>query len=171
VEREIHIAGQVHKYRLVRGREQGLIQVDGKQHTVHYVPLPDGRRMCLVDGRVVEWNGLPQGQAKWVRIGGALLCLEVIDPRRRRGSSAESQLGTGKAEIKAPMPGKVVTVLCEKGEAVTVNQGLVVLEAMKMENELRSPVSGVVVELNVKPGQAVEMSQRIAVIEPPAREE
>lgn len=166
MEREIHIEGKPYRFLSEDGIEGKVISVEGKRYSIRYLPLPDGRRLCLVNGSVVEWNGLPEGISRIVRRGGVLSRLEVIDPRSRRARISEAASKNEKAEIKAPMPGKVVSTLCKKGDDVAANQGIVVLEAMKMENELRSPIEGKVVELNIEPGQAVETGQRIAIIEP-----
>jgi biotin carboxyl carrier protein len=69
------------------------------------------------------------------------------------------------AEILAPMPGKVVRVQTEAGASVEKGTGVVVVEAMKMQNEMKSPRAGVVVSINVKPGDTVNAGQVLAVIE------
>lgn len=166
MEREILVGGL--SYRFARGRTAGVetISISGKTHSVRYWSLPDGRRLCIVDGKVVEWDGSPNGSLRLVRIGGRLHHLEVADPRRRRGGgSSVAGSREGRAELLAPMAGKVVSILCEEGQAVKANQGVVVLEAMKMENELRSPIAGSVTSLEVKRGEAVETGQRVAVVE------
>ena len=71
----------------------------------------------------------------------------------------------GPAEVKAMMPGRIVNVLVKPGDEVTLYQGLVVVEAMKMENELKSPKAGKVVEVKVLPGQTVEKGQLLIIIE------
>jgi biotin carboxyl carrier protein len=92
--------------------------------------------------------------------------VDVADERRLRlragtaGFSAE-----GKQLIVAPMPGKVVKVLVKVGDEVKQGQGLVVVEAMKMENELKSPKDGKVVELFAKEGTAVENNAKLVVVE------
>ncbi len=95
-------------------------------------------------------------------VQGLRLPLRVIDPRRRRrGSLAVS----GKVELKATMPGRVVRWLCQSGDEIAAEQSVVVLEAMKMQNEVRSPKAGKVTELRVNPGQTVEAGVVLAVIE------
>jgi biotin carboxyl carrier protein len=80
----------------------------------------------------------------------------------RRGSIGPA----ASAEIRSPMPGKVVKLLVSVGDAVTAGQGLVLFEAMKMQNELRSPQDGVVADVDVQPGQAVEARERLLRIAP-----
>ena len=107
--------------------------------------------------RVVVRRGPSRGAyTLWVdgfRFGG-----EALDERTRaiRDITAESSKSTGPASLVAPMPGLIVRVSVSPGDAVQVGQGLVVMEAMKMENEIRAPKAGVVANLLVKEGQAVE---------------
>jgi len=143
-----------------------MVDVEGASHSVRYLPLPDGRRLCLVDGRVIEFNGMKGDSMRLVRAGWSLHQLEVVDPRRLRGAGSTAAAAGGRAEIAAPMPGRVVSVLREAGHDVEAGEGLVVLEAMKMENELRSPITGTVAKLDVKPGQSVGTGQLIAIVEP-----
>jgi len=72
---------------------------------------------------------------------------------------------TGRVELKAMMPGRVVNVLVKPGDEVTADQGVLVVEAMKMENELKAPKAGKVIEVRVSAGQAVEKGEILAVIE------
>jgi biotin carboxyl carrier protein len=92
--------------------------------------------------------------------------LRVIDPRRAaqrlhagRGEAA------GRAEIRAMMPGRIVNVLANPGDHIELGQGLLVVEAMKMENEIKAPKSGVVSEIRVAKGSTVEKNELLAIIE------
>ena len=92
--------------------------------------------------------------------------VEVLDERRKRLKAARGGDGpTGRYVLRAPMPGKVVKVLVAPGQAVEAGQGLVIIEAMKMENELRAARSGRVTRVFVKEGQTVEGRAELAVIE------
>jgi biotin carboxyl carrier protein len=81
----------------------------------------------------------------------------------RRGGPAEQAVGT--QQILAPMPGKIVRVLVKPGDDVKARQGVVVVEAMKMENELRSPKDGRVVEVSVTEGMSVESGRLLVTVE------
>ena len=164
--REILIEGKSFAYSHRREQEEDTITSNGYRHSIRYTRLPDGRRLCLVDGRVIEFNGSNGSAQRLVRTGWKLKKLDVVDPRRRRGASTASNGIGGRAELVAPMPGKVVSVLRGVGDAVEAGQGVVVLEAMKMENELRSPIAGIVSVLEVEPGQSMESGQLVAVVEP-----
>ncbi len=101
-----------------------------------------------------------------VHIGTSAFDFTAVDERRKSLMSLASPVVTGKQELKAQMPGKIVKILIEVGQQVEVDQGLIVIEAMKMENELRSPIQGVVTKVAVEEGGAVETGALLVVIEP-----
>jgi biotin carboxyl carrier protein len=92
---------------------------------------------------------------------------EVVDEAHARlarvvgGAGAQNQ----RRELKAPMPGLVVKVLCEPGQQVKPGQALVVLQAMKMENELSLPRAGTIKQVSAEPGQTVDQGQVLVVVE------
>jgi biotin carboxyl carrier protein len=89
----------------------------------------------------------------------------LVDRSRRRLRAGGERVITGRVELKAMMPGRVVNVLVKPGDEVAADQGIVVVEAMKMENELKTPKAGKVLEIKVSVGQAVEKGEILAVIE------
>ena len=91
-------------------------------------------------------------------VRGSLLSVEILDLRTHRLRKAQESAGgiDGPVAITAPMPGKVVAVLVKEGDEVEEGQGLVVVEAMKMENELKAPKAGVVTQLTANEGIAVD---------------
>ena len=91
--------------------------------------------------------------------------IKIIDPRRLRSGQNSGGHHSGVAQIVAPMPGKVVKVQVEAGATVEKGDGVVVVEAMKMQNEMKSPRAGVVVSVNVKPGDTVNAGDVLAVLE------
>ncbi len=98
------------------------------------------------------------------RAGVTRLTLENAARRVTRGAAARREV-SGRAEMRAMMPGRVVSVLVQPGDEVEAGQGVVVVEAMKMENELKSPKKGKVAEVKVVAGQTVEKGELLAVIE------
>jgi|SRR6185503_686066 len=98
-----------------------------------------------------------------VTIGGQLFSARVIDRKHRRPTLEHGI--EGRQHLVAPMPGKVVRVLLNAGDEVTQGQGVVVVEAMKMQNEIKSPKSGRVSEIRVSVGATVDANQILAVIE------
>lgn len=136
--------------------------------------IVDARRVdtgtwsLLLDGRqwIVDVDVAKDG-ALWVDVGGVGQAVKLVDPRRRALSQTAQRprAASGPEAVRAPMPGKVVKVLCAAGDPVAAGQGLVVVEAMKMENELRAPRDGVVKAVQVKEGQAVEALQTLVTLE------
>jgi biotin carboxyl carrier protein len=106
---------------------------------------------------------LPNGQREVV-VNGQRFPVAVHDKKRRRGN-VDAAMASGKAVLVAPMPGKVVRVLCAAGDEVAAQQGVLVVEAMKMQNEVQTPKAGKVVELRVSAGQTVNAGEVLAVVE------
>jgi biotin carboxyl carrier protein len=97
-------------------------------------------------------------------VNGIAMPVEVFDPRSLRSASG-SALSQGKQTVCAPMPGKVVRILVAQGDVVEAGQGLVVVEAMKMQNEMKSPKAGTVVELKTRVDAAVTAGDILVVVE------
>jgi biotin carboxyl carrier protein len=123
--------------------------------------LDAGGWSVLIGGRVYRVEPGAQGE---LIVNGTRLAIEVFDPRasRERHGSAANR---GRISIAAQMPGKVVRLLVSAGEAVEEGQGLVVVEAMKMQNEMKSPKTGRVVEVRAKPDAAVAAGEVLMVVE------
>ncbi|MEZ4455588.1 MAG: biotin/lipoyl-containing protein [Gemmatimonadales bacterium] len=152
----VTIAGRVVTVELTGDR----ILVDGVEHTgelrsVEGTPI----RNLLADGTSWLVPMEPAGRGHWlIQRHGERFEVEVLDERTHH---FQSLVGAGKghqgpAALKAPMPGLVVRILVGPGDAVAAGQGLVVLEAMKMENELKAAGAGVVDQVSAAAGQAVE---------------
>lgn len=91
--------------------------------------------------------------------------ITIIDPKRLRSTHTAGAHHAGAAEIVSPMPGKIVRVLVKVGAQVETGTGIVVVEAMKMQNEMKSPKAGVVVSINAETGATVNAGDVLAVIE------
>ncbi len=114
-------------------------------------------------GRSFEVTVDKSGDGWLLRTAGREFHLEIIDPRswrRARGGSIELE---GRQEVTAPMPGKIVRVLAAPGQKVEAGQGLLVIEAMKMQNEIRSPKSGTLGRL-AQEGQTVKAGEILAIV-------
>ncbi len=111
---------------------------------------------CRVDQRASAFD---------VSIHGRSYAVTIVDPKRLRSGQDSDRHQHGAAEILAPMPGKVVRVHLQAGDAVEKGAGVIVVEAMKMQNEMKSPRAGVLVSINVKPGDTVNAGDVLAVIE------
>ena len=102
-----------------------------------------------------------------IHVGASAFGCTVIDERRKVLVAGAAATLTGRQELKANIPGKGVQILVKVGDFVLEDQGLVVIEAMKMENELKSPVAGVVTEINTSEGGTVDADALLLVVEPP----
>ena len=111
----------------------------------------------------VETGGKPE--LLNVSVRGSSSAIHLIDPKRLRGSQNSGAHDHGSAQIVASMPGKVVRVLVEVGAQVEAGDGIVVVEAMKMQNEMKSPKAGVVTSLAATPGATVNAGDVLAEIE------
>jgi biotin carboxyl carrier protein len=158
------------KYLVTVGGREIEVEVDGDKVTVAGVTrtamlrtiagtLP---RQLLVDGRPTVLTLRSVGRGQWsLSVGGDRWEAEVVDERTRhiRSLTAGSSAARGPATLRAPMPGLVVRVLVQAGQEVAAGAGIVVLEAMKMENELKAPSAGVVRAIRVGAGEPVEKGQ------------
>jgi biotin carboxyl carrier protein len=139
------------------------VVLDGKTLHATLGALPGTPlRQLMVDGRPVTLSVESLGRGRWALTrGGDRRELEVLDERTRHIRSLAGGSDTRKAleVLKAPMPGLVVRVLVQPGDALSAGMGLVVLEAMKMENELTAPAAAIVKAVRVTPGEAVEKGQ------------
>jgi biotin carboxyl carrier protein len=121
------------------------------------------RSVRLADGTQVSLIHHRDGVMHHITLGDRNFQVEIIDPLSLKRRRVEDEMGGG-GVVKALMPGRVVRVLVAKGEAVKKGAGLLILEAMKMENEIQAPVDGVVEELFVDAGQTVESGSDLARI-------
>lgn len=153
-------------YEIRPGANQTL-DVNGEPHRVDFQTIDEGALYSLlIDNR--SWEVLVErnGDEYRISIDGELYLVSVQDERTRKIQKALNRAAkeTGEFILKAPMPGLVRGVPVQTGQEVQKGQGLVILEAMKMENELRAPRVGVVKDIRVKPGDAVELGQALVVI-------
>lgn len=139
------------------------VVVDGKTVAVH-LPVggenPDEPDWLLVDGKPYEFS--LDREFRWIRAGGSLYPLELRE-NPNQGRATPQRRGNIRTDgrIKAPIPGLIVRVLVETGQAVQADQPLLILEAMKMENEIRAPQTGVVKSIYVIAGQGVSLHEAL----------
>jgi biotin carboxyl carrier protein len=149
--------------------ERGVyaVRVNGKTRRVDALRLDHGTVSLIVDGQSYAVELEPSGESKLnVLVKDSLFTMEVLDEKRLRMRRASGRFSVeGKVTLVAPMPGKVVKILAKVGDTVKEGQGLIVVEAMKMENELKSPKSGKVTDIFVKEGQPVEGGAKLAAVE------
>ena len=136
--------------------------VDGKP--LDAVQLAPGVYSILADGQSIEVRVEQRGMHLRIYAAGRELSARVVDPRQWRGRPGGGLEAEGRQEILAPMPGKVVRLLVQSGDQIEAGQGIMVVEAMKMQNEIRSPKSGKIERLLVTESQTVNAGEVLAVI-------
>jgi biotin carboxyl carrier protein len=163
--KKVEIGGEFFEVRLHReGEDLYLGRVNGKEVRLEARRTPSGSWLLVHEGRVVE--AFVEGNSELrVHMPGCEVPVRIHDPLREAGAAGTNGGGAGPATVASPMPGKVVVVLVGEGDEVEEGQGLVVVEAMKMENELRSPKTGKVARIAVEEGQTVEAGAPLVVVE------
>ncbi len=149
-------------------RDNGVfdVQIDDRHYRVDAAEVSGGLSL-LIDGEQHEaWVGSSAPGSYRVHLKGRCVDLEMLDPlehlARQSGVGGGLQ---GALSIRAYMPGRVVALLVEEGDEVSAGQGVLVLEAMKMENEIQAETAGVVRKIHVEAGQAVETGDDLFEIE------
>ncbi len=138
--------------------------VGGRVFKINVSPASAGTLSLLVDGRSCEIRSDVVGNESYVVVDGKRYSGAVRDPRQRQGRRALTGIA-GPAKLLAPMPGKIVTLLVSQGDEVEAGQGIMVIEAMKMQNELKSPKTGKVQKLLAAEGGSVNTGDVLAIIE------
>lgn len=161
------------KYEVVIGGRSGELTVNGAsfryrrqgaeaiEREFSLRTLQPGKYSVLIEGRSYAVTLDAENE---LLVNGRTLAIEVFDPRETRGRRSAGE-GHGRQSIAAPMPGKVVRVLVAPGDEVAAGQGLIVVEAMKMQNEMKSPAAGRVVELRTQANATVAAGEVLVIIE------
>jgi biotin carboxyl carrier protein len=143
-------------------------EIDGRRYLLDVRESGVAGYLLIADGQVFDCRveGRPDaGKAIGVIVGATQHSVTLIDPKRLRGASSAVAHADEAARIIAPMPGKVVRVLVNVGDRIQPGKGIVVVEAMKMQNEMKSPKAGTVVALSVDVGATVNAGDVLAVVE------
>jgi biotin carboxyl carrier protein len=159
------------------------IELSGESHSVDVVAVGPGRYRVQIGDRApetVEATGsgalmhvLSGGQSHAVELGpntaflkGHVAPCEVVDARTARLRAQQGGLGSGGTTVRSPMPGRIVKVMVAEGDPVRAGQGVIIVEAMKMENELRAEIDGVVEAVRCAAGDTVESNAELVVLRP-----
>ncbi len=161
----------------------------GETKTVGLAELSDDQYEITLDGRTVLVDAVKSGKSPIysiiedgkqfevvideqgahgfdVLVGGQLFHLQAFDERSKLLTATAKPVATGPQRVEAEMPGKVVKISAPVGTPVAEGQGVLILEAMKMENEIKSPADGMVTEVDVAEGQTVESGALLFVVTP-----
>jgi len=164
---EVEIRGRRRTIEVRRAGQDWTATLDGRTMPMSVTDI-GGRRSLLIGLRSYEVSlESPAMGKRIVHVNGVAVPVSILDPRMRftRGPGAIARAGAGPRRLVAPMPGRIVKVLVAVGDVVTARQGLVVVEAMKMENELRAPGAGTVTDVRVTAGMSVDANAVLIVME------
>ena len=163
---EVLLAGKTSVVELVRQDNAWKITLDGNPLDADAAEVAPNTFSVLLNGESHQIRIAPRPDGTLtLHTGLAEYHAEVIDPRSWRGRRHGALEAEGRQHIVAPMPGKVIRLLVKQGDVVKVGQGLLVVEAMKMQNEIRSPKSGKIEKLFAIEGQAVNAGEVLLSVE------
>ncbi len=155
------ISGKEHQLEIIRRAGGYECRIDGKSVEIDVTRVSSDILSILYEGKSYE---VRRGVKDAVMIGDNSYQVQLTDPRSWR-SRHRAAGGSGPQKLTATMPGKVVRVLASPGANVQAGQGVLVIEAMKMQNEVRAPREGTIASIQVKEGQAVNAGEVVAIID------
>ncbi|MGA7624925.1 MAG: biotin/lipoyl-containing protein [Candidatus Acidiferrales bacterium] len=161
---DIEIAGKQRRVESVQTDDKSRWLIDGQPIEADAVEMSPGTYLILLRGKSMEVRLEAAGtESRAIAMGREyqVAILDLREWKKNRGRAAEAQ---GRQQVVAPMPGKIIRILVKTGDEVPAGQGLLVVEAMKMQNEIRAPKSGIVERLSVIEGQTVNAGQVVAVV-------
>jgi len=141
------------------------IRIDSREILVDCVPVGSQSLSLVVNGKSCEARIERSQDGVRVLIHGRAYECSVRDPRSLRSRKSAGQHQSGEQKVTASMPGKVVRVLARAGDSIVAGQGILVIEAMKMQNEVRAPRDGTVKNLIVREGAAVNAGEVLAILD------
>jgi biotin carboxyl carrier protein len=158
---EIAIAGKTHRLELKPTDRGWTCRLDGSEIAVDCTPIGADLLSIVLNGKSYQ----VRRESNKIFVGDHAYEVSVTDPRSWRGRSASAAAQSGPRKLIASMPGKVVRVLANEGDQIEPGQGVVVIEAMKMQNEIRSPKQGRLQKLLVREGMNVNAGETLALVE------
>lgn len=165
---QAQLGDKLHQIEIIRDGNKVFAKIDDREYELEASEPEPNVFLLKHNGHVHEFYVSPAekpGQPQIVSSRHGDLEVTLIDPKRLRGSAGAGGAADGLAEIKTMMPGKVVRLVANVGDAVEKGDAVLVVEAMKMQNDLKSPKDGIVKEIKVDEGATVAAGDVLAVIE------
>ena len=162
---EVAIAEKTYRVELQRTGQGWQCKLDGRELPLDVTSAQNGVLSLLLNGKSYEIKQEIAGSETNIVVGHERFSVALRDPRSFRSRRAAVGTEQGVKKITAPMPGKIVRLLASEGSTVEAGQSVIVIEAMKMQNELKAPKSGVLKKINVVEGAAVDAGQKLAEVE------
>jgi biotin carboxyl carrier protein len=164
---EVEVNGRLVQVNVHRTNGQFLVSVDGREWTIDAARIDPHMLSLLLGSSSHEVTIAADPVSGQLAVGVGTVPLAVtVNGRRRWGRKDDGGSGRGPQQLVAPMPGKIARILAKTGDAVSRRQPLVVIEAMKMENELRATRDGIVTEVLVQERQSVDAGALLLVVTP-----
>ena len=162
---EVRVGGSKRRVELRREGDRYLGRVGERPVEAEVLERGDASLLIRIGDRTFDVTWDMRGSRHFLDFGTQQVAIEILDPLRAGSDPSAVGEASGKAEVRAAMPGKVVSVKAKIGDPVSRGQGLLVLEAMKMENEVPAPRAGTVTAIEVSAGQTVETGALLATVE------
>ncbi len=162
---EIVIDGKPHKLELEHEGSHWTCQLDGETLEADALVTKHDVISILIGGTHYEVKRERTATDTHLWVKNSRFAVEVRDPRSLRSRKAAAASGEGPQKLTAPMPGKVVRIILPTGSEVEAGQGVLVVEAMKMQNELKSPKKGIVKQVMVSEGASVSAGDVLAIVD------
>jgi biotin carboxyl carrier protein len=143
------------------------VSLGDQEYHVDYLEPQPNLLSLIIDGRSFEVDVDETGPDLFqVVIQGDSFDVEMVEEKKKKLAMKLSRGAAGRQDMKSPMAGNVRQVLAQPGDRVAAGQVLLILEAMKMENEIKSPIEGIVSSVTARPGVAVAAGDPLCVVEP-----
>jgi biotin carboxyl carrier protein len=162
---EVAVEGKIRKLELARTEAGWHCIVDGEPLNVDAVLTRNNVISLIIDGVAYEVKREIDANDEYVWVHSARFKTELRDPRSLRSRRAAAGTGEGPQKLLAPMPGKIVRVIAAEGAPIEAGEGVLVVEAMKMQNELKATKTGTVQKIMVAEGANVNAGDVLAIIE------
>lgn len=161
------IGAEKQEIELRREGKKVFAEIGGRQYELEVSEVEPNVYLFKREGEIYEVYAPSSafGETATVSVKNHEFDVKIVDPKRLRGSNAAGGTNDGSAEIKTAMPGKIVRVLVAEGAEVSAGDGIIIVEAMKMQNEMKTPKDGIVKTIRFGEGATVNAGEILAVIE------
>jgi len=165
----VELNNEPHEVKIKRGADSKLTaEIDGRTYELEASEPEPNIHLLKHANKVYEIFVSPNekiGEPFVVKVGNQSYEIKIYDPKRLRGSGAVGGQIEGASEIKTARPGKVVCVLVETGAEIKTGEGVIIVEAMKMQNEMKSPKDGIIKQIRFAEGETVNAGDVLVIIE------
>jgi len=159
---QAELKGEKYELEIKRDGEKVFARVDEREYELEASEVEPNVYLFKYNNQIFQIYVAPNGI---VNLGNHQFEISITDPKNLRGSGGKDAVADGIAEIKTAMPGKLVRILTAEGAEIKQGEGVLIVEAMKMQNEMKSPKDGVVKEIRFEEGATVNAGDVLAIIE------